>query len=591
MSIPNHTIDLDPENDVLGTRLAGFVHRLAEPRHTIEQTFLDMGERLISCTNLLSEISAAHEGMPAELESAEFTSAAQTLQAIREQLAKMAEVHSSEEDDIVQLTGMAARVKRPLVDLREAVRAIRFVAVNARVVAAGISGAHGTFDGSTTDMGDLGRSVASAVTAFSRSFERLGSSLAVARSANASFTAKHGDTMNYVSGRLAEHLSVLGHHRARAASKATEHAQSIGRISGRVADAVSALQIGDITRQRVEHVEQALDALGGYMGQPASAGTASRASTVSAVCRLQTAQLDETVHNFDAQVGSLTKSISHLAGDTAAVLRENGEEVENLFSKGGMALAALIEDLREISKLFSDFEQTRAGLQKVAGEVAQSVSAMVSLMGDHLDTIREIEQRIRQLSLNTVIQCTRLGEKGDALMVVAQSLRTLAGETVAAAEAIMSGLTEVDALAQRLVQRRTSDTGEDVPALEKDARDAIAMFETVMGRMRACVDTMSTAGPRAVSLLDETVKSVSGRRDFADGWRSVHAELEHLVPADFVPLEHAPGIDDGFIARLRTRYTMDSERSLHDRLLGAPKQASAAAALPESEGNLGDIFF
>ena len=586
MSSRNLAVALDPNEADFIARLDALVHRLAEPRHAIEQTFLDMGERLISCASLLREISAAHEGLPAELESAEFTAAAEILAAIRERVAQMALAHSDEQDDIIQLTRMASSVKKPLRDLSEAVRAIRFVAVNARVVAAGISSEQSTFSGSTNDMMDLGRSVESAVSEFSGSFGRLNSSLLTARSANASFTNKHGATMHYVSDRLGQHLDVVAQHRARAAEKAEENAQSIARISGRVAEAVSALQIGDITRQRVEHIEQGLTALSDYL---AVADAAARAITIDATCRLQVAQLDDAIVNFDEQVAGLADTLGRLAVDTAAVLRENGEEAANLFSKGGTALAALIDDLHDICVLFNDFEKTRAGLQKIAAEVARSVSAMVNVMADHLDTIREIEQRIRMLSLNTVIQCTRLGEQGDPLMVVAQSLRSLAGDTVTAAETIMSELGEVDGLARRLIERRSTNSEGSVSP-QQDAREAIALFETVISRMRECVGTMSTAGPQAVSLLETTLRSVSGRRDFADVWRSVHSDLEHLAPARSQPIA-VDDIDPDLIAGMRARYTMDSERLLHDRLLGVTAEPAIAAPAEEAEASLDDIFF
>lgn len=579
-------------SDPRAVSFAGMRRRLSEPRDMIEQTFTDMGDRLIACTSQLRQIAGAHENMPAELQSAEFESAVEMLETIREQLAELVVAHSAEQNDIVQLTSTAGRVKKPLTDLREAVRAIRFIAVNARVVAAGIKGAHGTFDASTTDMADLGRSVESAVSAFSRSFEGLGAGLTVARSANASFAARHESTLNHVSSRLSEHISVLTQHRSRAADKAGDHAASLNRLTARVGEAVAALQIGDITRQRVEHIENALGTLDDYSNEhkKAASDLTRSSNTISIVLGIQAEQLDEAISDFDEQVAGLAQTLGQLAEDTAAVLRENGEEAEQLFSKSGTALAALIDDLREICVLFDDFEKTHAGLQKITGEVAQSVGAMVAAMAEHVETIRDIELRIRMLSLNTVIQCSQLGDQGDALMVVAQNLRSLAEATVEAAESIMTELAEVDVLAQRLVERRSAAAAENVSALGQGARDAIALFETAVGRMRVCVETMSSAGPRTISLLDETIRSVSRRREFADTWRTVLREFRAVAPTN-VQKTAASGFDQAFMGKLRTRYTMDSERCLHDLLLGAAPNSRAVTEPLEPETTLDDIFF
>ncbi|SDP48611.1 Methyl-accepting chemotaxis protein [Filomicrobium insigne] len=578
--------------DPRAVSFAGKRKQLAEPRDTIEQTFTEMGGRLIGCTSQLRQIADAHENMPAELQSAEFESAIEMLEAIREQLAELVVAHSAEQDDIVQLTSTAGRVKKPLTDLREAVRAIRFIAVNARVVAAGIKGAHGTFDASTTDMAELGRSVEGAVSAFSRSFEGLGAGLAVARSANAAFAVRHEATLNHVSGKLSEHLSILTQHRSRAADKAGDHAASLSRLTARVGEAVAALQIGDITRQRVEHIEEALGMLDDYSNdtEKSAIDPTLGSNTISVVLGIQAEQLDEAISDFDEQVAGLAQILGQLAEDTAAVLRENSEEAEQLFSKSGTALAALIDDLREICVLFDDFEKTHAGLQKITGEVAKSVGAMVAAMAEHVETIRDIELRIRMLSLNTVIQCSQLGDQGDALMVVAQNLRSLAEATVEAAESIMTELAEVDMLAQRLVERRSAAAADNASALGQGARDAIALFETAVGRMRACVETMSSAGPRTISLLDETIRSVSGRREFADTWPAVLREFQVIAPTN-VQKTAASGFDQAFMGKLRARYTMDSERRLHDLLLGAAPDSQAVTAPLELETSLDDIFF
>lgn len=584
MSTAILAISLDAYAGDLTGRLNAFERQLAEPRHAIERTFVDMGERLMRCASSLREISAAHKGMPAELESAEFFAAEQILVTIRERLAQMTLAHVAEQDDINELTRMASSVKKPLHDLKEAVRDIRLVAVNARIVAADINGQHATFSGSTSDMTDLGRSVESAVSAFSGSFSRLTSSLSIARSANAAFADKHGATMNYISGRLGEHLQVIAQHRARASEKAAEHGRSIARISDKVANAVSALQIGDITRQRVEHIEQGLSALAEYL---ATTDPGQSAVTTAVTCRLQSAQLEDAIGNFDEQVGTLTETLARLVADTAEVLRENGEEAEDLFSKGGTTLAALIDDLRNIRILFNDFEQTRAGLHRIACEVAQSVGAMLVLMDEHLDTIREIEQRIRLLSLNTVIQCSRLGVQGKPLMVIAENLRSLATDTVAAAESIMGELKKVDDLAHGLVERRSAETSDSIATPQQDAVKAIALFETVVGRMREFANVMSTAGPQAVNLLETTVKCVSGRQTFADSWRSVLSDLTLVAPPALEPMD-VTGADTKLVAGMRARYTMDRERLLHDQLFGLKTELSTAE---ENEDNFDDVLF
>lgn len=569
----------------LAGRLASISGQLVQPRQAIEQTFLSMGERLLGCTKHLNEVSVAHQGMPEELESADFTAAAQLLETIRKQVGDIANVYSNEQVHVDQLAAMAAGIGSPLADLRKAVRTIRLIAVNARIVAAGISGNQADFGAFSDDMTTLGNSVQEAVVAFAGAYEGFASSLEQARGANAAFIARHDGTMDQISRRLSDHLDVASGQRSQARARAGDHSQLAGRIRARVGMAVAALQTGDIVRQRVEHVEQALDLLSDFereAGDPIA-----RAHTVSAICHLQGAQLDETLNEFDGQIDDLAASLRQLAGDTAAVVKAGDREAGILLSHGGDALNGLIDDLGEIRVLFADFGQTRASMEKTACAVVGSVAAMM----EHLDAIAEIEHQISLLSLNTTIHCSRLGDDGRALRVIAQNLRELAGQTVAAAGAIMDGLRQSEGLARKLTEGRSADLAHEIVSLENASATAAGLFQAVVGRLQERVTTMGAAGPRAVRHLELAADAVSNRRDFVENWRD--AKLQILSLAPFGPEAVDPAqTDRKLTAQLRAHYTMDSERRLHDAMLGAVCEP-AAASLPASTPSaaLDDIFF
>lgn len=572
--------------DEPGAQLARIERQLAAPRRDLERAFLDMGQHLLDSIKLLNEITAAHEGMPAELESAEFNTAAQHLETIRDEVAKMAASHVDEGDHIERLTGMAQTVSMPLHDLRKAVRTIGLIAVNAKIAAAGISGPQGELSAFTTDMMELGQEVEKAVAAFAGAHRRFVCNLAAAKSTNAAFIARHGGTMDAISSRLTGHMHRVNAHRERARERASEHAALTGQVRGRIGLAVSALQIGDITRQRVEHVEQTLAMLAEYVSHPEQESRPS-ASTIIATYQLTERQLEEALLDFDHKIVDLAQSLRQLARDAADAVEAGGREAEAALSDGDTALGATVSDLGEISALFRDFAETRAGTEKMAAEVSQSVVVMVG----HLDAIGKIEHKIRLLSLNTAIQCGRLGEDGRALRVIAQDLQDIAAETVVGSGAVMEGLDDAERLARLLIDGETSALAHRIAELQISASAAIGLLGAVSERMRGRMATMISAGPRAVRQLDTAASHVSGQRDLGAAWGNARADIRALAVSEEQDSDIAT-IDGEFFARVRASYTMDSERNIHDALLGSPPEREATAdTVTAPEAELDDILF
>jgi hypothetical protein len=588
MNAVNFAISLVPETgspNALDTELARIARRLTEPRQDIEQAFLDMGLELLGSVGLLGELSAAHEGMPGELESEEFNAAATTLASIRDEVLHMAAAHTGEDGRLERLAVMARAVSAPLDDLRKAVRTIRLVAVNARIAAAAISGAQGELGAFTTDMMDLGQRVADTVTIFAEAYESFASALADARSANAAFSGRHGATMAKISARLAEHLGHVDVHRERARTKAREQSALTAHIRSRIGLAVSALQIGDITRQRVEHVEEALAMLADYRDGGPAGDNPKKDNTIAAGCQLAVAQLDDASGDFEHQILDLSLALDQLAADAENMVDAGTREAAAALSDGDTALGAMIDDLGKIRTLFRDFARTRESIEDIAGEVARSVAEMVA----HLGAIEEIEHHIRLLSLNTAIQCGRIGEDGRALRMIAQDLRDIATGTVAASSAILAALDGAAELARALVQGNVSDPGRRIIGLEADAGTATDLLGAVSARLRGHAGTVAAVGPRVARQLQTAAGSAGGRRDLSENWRSVRPDILALSTsgADDFALSM---IDEEFFARLRARYTMDAERQIHDALLGYPPGSDAPPTDSEQDADLDDIF-
>ena len=176
---------------------------LADPRQRIEDAFVDVGARLAQCAGLLNRITAVFEALPQDLESPELTEATARLPPSARRAQEISAAFAAEQTDIARLVAVVTAADHPISDLRRTVKMMGIVAVNARVVAAGIVGDSDDFDVFTTDIATLSDGAARTIQAFSPVYHQLTDEVHKAASQRGSFEASHRDTLSGLADRLA----------------------------------------------------------------------------------------------------------------------------------------------------------------------------------------------------------------------------------------------------------------------------------------------------------------------------------------------------------------------------------------------------
>lgn len=551
-------VAIEPASAAAGVaaRAMAIAAELEGPRQALEKAFLDMGERLMTCARLLREITSAHEAMPAELQSEEFADAVASMHVLRGEADRISGNNEANGAQLEALAGISDSLHGSIDNLNKAVRNLRLIAVNARIVAAGINSETGDFDSFALEMADLGRTATDIVAEFTESHSRLIATLDSAHAANRSFRTRHEGTLRAISERLAAQLTTIEVHKTRAAADAADSGRVARQISGRISKAVSALQIGDITRQRLEHIEDGLRDLG-----KENAGEV----TAAAVYRLQLLQLDDASRNYSREVTNFANASRSLASDARLVLDDSHKQSEALLAEGGTALAGLVRDLQATMLLLQDFEAMRSELGRLRSHVAASVASM----RERMEAIGDLAQSIRLLSINAAVRFSRLGKDGRALKVIAQEMRELAAHTVEAATTVTGMLRQTATILDSLgePERQASDP----TSLVKVAAAAADRLNQVIERLGVYAAAIANSGPKAANLLEDAAAVARNQEYHLDEWQAA-SETMREVAGD----EHcAAGADPEFLARLRARYTMVGERCIHDDFCGALQEDSA----------------
>ncbi|MET0437305.1 MAG: hypothetical protein ABW043_07410, partial [Devosia sp.] len=540
---------------------------LAKPRQEIEEAFVSVGSRLSEGAAMLNRLTRQFEALPAALQGEEVSEASSQLRAVARTALQLTEDFAKEKADLTRLVQVVSAANSPIGELRRTVKMIGIVSINARVTAAGIVGDSDDFEVFTTDISTLSDSARSTIHEFSMVYRQLVTEVAQAAGQRDRFDAAHAHTLTELAHNLDETLEALDRQRQSAVASSAETGRVSRQIVGRIGSAVMALQVGDSTRQRLEHVEAGLDCLADIVGSDEALGD----EALTALSLLEQEQLRATAADFAGEVGEAEQALQALASDAGTIMARS----RNLYGDGdneASALTVLSAQLRVATEILRDCEMERSKLEAVAAAVQQTVSILLG----HVAAVQDIESNMRLVSLNAAVRCAQLGPRGASLTVIASQLRELTTETVVAAEAAMAQLDEASALAGAFGAAAGGDNAGQIGRLEQQANHAMTLLTRLDEGLSAAMESLNADGPKVIAQLQAAARGIDGQSRLAENMDDIAMQIAALsseAMPDALAEELTPVLE-----RLRKTYTMEAERQIHTRLFGGAVAAPVEEA-------------
>ncbi|SMQ73127.1 hypothetical protein SAMN06295905_2262 [Devosia lucknowensis] len=566
------------------------VCNLASPRQEIETAFVAVGARLTEGAALLNTLSKVFEALPGTLGGQDVEEATARLNSVASRAEELAATFSQEKTDLARLVDVVAAANAPISDLKRAVKMMGIVSVNARVTAAGIVGDIDDFDVFTTDIATLSDSAGKTIQDFAQVYRQLTTEVDRAASQRARFETAHAQTLSHLGASLAATLEALGAQRTTALESSAQTGRVSRQIVGRIGSAVMALQVGDATRQRIEHVETSLSTLADLLdGQEVSGHVFAeddRPAALAAIANLQQTQLSQTAASFAQELEQAQADLSALAADAGTIMDRSRDFGGDERGKSS-AIASLSAQLRTAVTILADFEAERAKLEIVASAVQATVRTLL----EHVVAVQEIEANMRLVSLNAAVRCAQLGPRGASLTVIATQLRELTSETVVAAEAAMARLDQSSQLAGSFSAAAAGQGGGKVGELEQQATLALDILSRLDQHMAAALVRLNKDGPKVIRLLQDAASGLAGQSSMAELLDDIALAIAALTRDD-VPETPSDGLIE-VLASLRKHYTMEAERQAHDRLFPRPAsvvQQPANGTAPGDDLDLADFM-
>ncbi|OQP85581.1 hypothetical protein BTR14_15465 [Rhizobium rhizosphaerae] len=559
------------------------LEKLSASHARIEQCFLKAGETLVSVMEIVGALVSALDQFTSSLGGDAIKDTIADLRKSVADLASLPETAAARQkafDDIAQL---CAQTVLQVEDMRETFRYLRTFAISVKITGAGID----EFAGFADEIRERIQSGAREIDSFAQQLGAMNGELGKAKNFADGVLSDFQATIPAIIASLDRSALLLAQERKEMSAIADDVRHTANQVQSKIASVLSALQIGDITRQRIEHVRDSFK-----ITEEFTASTDGRSLTPEerwdierAVFALAVAQIDQMLEDFREKSASISSIIASFAQDATQMLSQRERLGSFSANADKNVLKAMERDIGHASTLAVDIQARGSESDKLVARVSESVQALLS----GIDVVRGIKTDIHYMALNSNLRCSRLGDAGRAVNVVSGELRTFAGRLEDPANAVMAGMQAVKAVAGSLLVTHEDGRAHDVVLPLPEALEAIkAASQSMDAGLRDVTEQGGAVFGRimaAVKSLDFESQLGAVLADSADIARKVMEQQG--VPDQLPPVAEIVG------GRIFAIYTMVQERQIHIAILpGSTLEAAAEAPAAQSDDDfLEDALF
>lgn len=546
-------------------------------RKVIEARFLEAGGVLSRAVEGVGALIAGLDGIRDNLDAETVASTTADLARAAESLNLLPESLEQRRARVAELVKFSDSLADCIEDMRQHLAYLRVFSINIKITSGGIAAAGPEFAIFAQEISDciaMGRTL---LDGFNTDLLALDHTLRGALSHEHKLAHDCAALLPAVPDALSASTTAIAAHHAKIADVAVDVAALAREVQKKVGGGLAALQIGDITRQRIEHVQAGLRMLDEASELDALTAEA-RGRAEAFTCRLLAAQLTATAEDFHRDVSRIGVNVTGMAADASELLRLRDLAYGQSDGADTNFLKSLEANVGQALRLVDDV--TRG--EQAAEDVSRSAATAVRGLTDRIASIQNIRADVQMMALNTTLKCARIGETGKPLGVIAIELRQHAIHLEKAATETVTALDGLFAAADTLRRDPDRDVDEGKAAV---AATVLTGAVSRIGKAGDGVETALAAVARQGAEVVETLRAAAARFDFHGQIGSVLDEAADELLS--MSGESAMAIDDiapalrPLMARLARQYTMAQEREVHRSVvdvLGAEPPAADVAA-------------
>lgn len=545
-----------------------------------ERVFAAIGAGLGEAIVDFGGLTATFETLSTALENEDMREVADRLARISGALGAVGEQMAGEHAALAELLAINREVTDLLGRLQDGARTMTILTLNAKIEATRLDRDGEDLSIFSVEMARTVKIAQETVDAHGVEQAELIRKLASACLAQAEFERQYLGKIAAVSQEVSRAFDLVDERRRRAAKTAAGVGARSKQISSAIGVAIIALQIGDATRQRIEHV---VDALRMSCVESRTLGDAEAVATLRTTCLLEAAQIDAASRGFEEGLRHVHDALKQLVGDCAAIGSE-GAEIWGAGNSGhGSFLEALMEKLEASSQLMQECATASAAVEDIKIETLQTLISLQERMSS-------LEQAVKQMMLvgiNAGLKSRQFGSSGLALGVIAEQLRSDAQRISCDAELLMPSLARALSLARGFEAKKSSVAMDDFGA---DLSATLGDLDAVAERLEGAFGALLTGSRRVKEFLGRSIAELAPQQRVCDTSSRAARDLEQVagdLPESFEGVAASRSLLEAFW-RL---YTTEGERVIHRGVAESADYCRVASLASDAEDELGDILF
>jgi hypothetical protein len=539
---------------------------LEAARRVVESHFVSAGEILTQSIEGIDALVASLEKLVEALDAKAVSASTEDMRAAAQTMLGLADNHAARQKTIEELGSHRGNFAKYVSDMRASLAYMRAFTVNIKIVSSGIAEAGSTFESFAQEISDCIESGREELRKLEEDIASLQNDLADAQFQGRELSARMGQQLPVLHRELSESADMMGQHYKRVSAIAGDVAGIARGIQQRVVRVLSGLQVGDITRQRVEHVQSGIVHLDNHTAAQSGDGRLAALGY-----SLLASQLAETIEDFHREVSEIERNMTDMATHSRELLKLRDMATGSSGGKGDNFLNDLSSRISQALVLVNEIE----GADSNALKMGQETAATASQLGSRVTAIQILKNDVQYMALNTTIKCAQIGEAARPLSVIAIELR---GHGRHLEDAAMGGLSALDELTR--AAGALTNVGEGETHLS--ATQALEIASNLIGEARERTETevgvLVSRGEALLKVLDQSKAKLAFRAEIGDVLEKVASELKVLGS---MAKHDTSGIEVEFAKLLEEfgrHYTMAQERNVHNAFLQARN-----IELPETE--------
>jgi len=553
--------------------LPGAIDELTHLAGATEDEFLQIGSRLQEFYLRSSAISNLANQL------VNVVSGGQTLALIdrlREMLtdmeaylagARVRNRHSCE--TLSSITSLLDQVSHPLEGFQKMTKALRMLGISTKIESSRLGDMGAGFLTLAQDVEKLSQLVSekSANILGHRQVlaSMIGNNLRLMHTNESAQDSKLGSVLANTSRSLEELIEVTG----RCSTFGVMISSISSEVSDNINEVVSSLQMHDMTRQKIEHVVEALKLLFANIAESASKstdGVFQKQLVIEAgdVCELQSAQLHHATSDLSNAVASIAGNLRSVADKQSSMAAETLSTTGIADSAGGSFMDTIRKGLATVTGVLAACSQSDREMSATLHRMAETMQEITGFVGD----IEDIGSEIDLIALNSQIKAAHTGKEGAALGVLAEAIKRLSVDAINQTAAVSDILMQINTSTTNLFSEATEETkllDVRITAME----DELGTILDSLGEMNRNLIAMLSTLNEQVGQLTDDIDRETGSIDVHTRVRlisdRVESALERIVE-NSREIEPASSEFKKNLRHMEERYTMESERHIHEAL-------------------------